>query len=477
MSGKEEIISLYKELYGYEPEGIEKIASGGSHRDYYRLYGGGTSVIGTIGVSVAENEAFIYLSEKFGRRGLNVPEILIANNLKTGYLQSDLGGKSLYDFLMSYGAQYRYSTGNMTVLKKVIHDLVSFQYAGKEDFDYNKCYPVREMDETAILWDLNYYKYCFLKAIGIEINEPELEKEFRILSNICAAKSTDGFMYRDFQSRNIFIGKNGNPGYIDYQGGRKGNGFYDLVSFLWQARIAFPDEVKSELIKEYLDVAKDSRMLIGQDENNQIEYFVLLRVFQTLGAYGLRGITERKAIFRDSIYASLHNLMLLSDATYSRFPYLKDLISICEEKFRPQNHVATELTVTVGSFSYHKGLPEDKSGNGGGFIFDCRAINNPGRHEKYKKMTGRDRKVIEFIENENDTEKFVKNIFEIIDQSIEEYRRRNFTSLSVWTGCTGGQHRSVYFADRIARHLHEKYGVRINLVHRERGINEWLESI
>lgn len=475
MIGKDRIIKLYEDTFGRKVDCVEKINSGGSSRKYYRLYGQNGSVIGTVGNSILENKAFIYLTGKFIERGLNTPSIINVSHDNVAYLQEDLKGISLFEYLTEIPDEKRYGEENRRLLHRIIDDLITFQYSDKHShIDFEKCYPVAEMDEIAIMWDLNYFKYCFLKAVGLEIEEPKLEKEFRNIASHCKAKEDDGFMYRDFQSRNILIDNDLIPSYIDFQGGRKGNGLYDLVSFLWQSRIGYPEALKNELVSHYYERIKEFTNCTRERFDNDLQYFLLLRSLQTLGAYGLRGITERKELFKRSIYKTLLSLVQSPSVALRKMTYLREIICRCEEMFRPSEEKS--LTVTVGSFAYKSGFPEDTSGNGGGFIFDCRALHNPGRYDEYKQLTGRDIQVKEFIEKESTTEPFLNNIYGLIDNSVEEYLRRGFTSLSVWTGCTGGRHRSVYFADKIADHLHGKFDVRIKLIHREQGIEEIIEK-
>ena len=467
MENKLELEKLFASFYGSHPTEVTEISSGGSRRSYYKLIGNGVSVIGTCGVSIDENRAFFYLTEKFRSEGLNTPEIIVKSRDKRMYLQSEVGRKSLYEI---------FDSTNKDLLRQAIRDLVKFQMTGREKFDYSKCYPLPEMDRRAVLWDLNYFKYCFLKAIGYEIDEPLLEEEFNKIVGKCIVRNEDGFIYRDFQSRNIMVSESGKLGYIDFQGGRKGNGIYDLVSFVWQSRLSLPDELKMELVEDYLGEIAKYRKINKTDFYNKLYWFILFRGLQNLGAYGLRGITERKELFRKSIGKTLINLCCLPADVMQYLPYLKRVLEDCNRKFNKPVEEAIGLTVKVGSFSYKKGLPLDDSGNGGGFVFDCRGLHNPGRYANYKELTGRDQAVIEFLEKEESTEIFLENIFRLLDMTVEEYLNRNFTSLSVWTGCTGGRHRSVYFADRIANHLNGKYGVRVELEHRERGIKEILES-
>jgi len=289
-------------------------------------------------------------------------------------------------------------------------------------------------------------------------------------------------MFRDFQSRNIYVESN-EVHFIDYQGGMKGALQYDVASLLWQARANLSDEWKDSLLAYYMDCASE---VLGKELDrprfiNQYNGYVLLRLMQVLGAYGFRGLFERKAQFLISIPLALENIKWFVDnrkigIELSEYERILQLIVQDEiiNRFKPlQADDSTPLVVTISSFSYLKsGYPPDKSDNGGGFIFDCRGLLNPGRFEEYKKINGRDKPVIDFLEQQTSMPEFMNSVYNIVDISVENYIQRKFSSLCISFGCTGGQHRSVYAADALARYLRNKFKVKIELNHLEQGIHE-----
>ena len=339
------------------------------------------------------------------------------------------------------------------LLRQVMRLLPDVQWRTAEDFDFACCYPSPELNRRGIQWDLHYFKYCFLKATGLEFEEERLEDDFDRMADVLLQSREETFMYRDFQSRNIMI-HGGKPWLIDFQGGRRGPVEYDLVSFLWQARARFTPEMRHQLVEEYLRSARRYRSFDEKAFGRRLQYFVLFRTLQVLGAYGYRGYFEHKAHFVQSIPMAIDNLRaLLAENDFADMPYLVDLLRrmIALPLFELSEE-ADELTVRITSFSYKKGIPEDASGNGGGFVFDCRAIHNPGRYDEYKQLTGMDEPVINFLDKEEAMQKFLEHVYGIVDYSVEKYRSRGFKNLMVNFGCTGGQHRSVYSAEHLAVH-------------------------
>lgn len=343
--------------------------------------------------------------------------------------------------------------------------------------DFSKCYPPVSFSRRSILWDLNYFKYCFLKTTRLEFEENALEDDFESMCGILLkAASEPTFMYRDFQSRNVMI-KDGEPCFIDFQGGRKGPFYYDVASFLWQAKANFPNSVRQHLTNEYLDALQTYKP-IGKDEfASCLRHFVLFRTLQVLGTYGFRGHFEQKAHFIESVPFAIENLRQLLEDGFPEYPYLcetlrrmVELPQFCYERNKKK------LTVTVMSFSYKKGIPEDTSGNGGGYVFDCRAIHNPGRYEQYKQLTGLDEPVIRFLEDDGEITAFLAHADALTEAHVKRFIERGFTHLSVCFGCTGGQHRSVYSAQHVAEHLYQKFNVNVRVVHREQHIEQFFES-
>ena len=508
----EALRKLYEQWKGEAPVQTERLAGAGSNREYYRMTDGeGQSVIGCIGTSRDENHAFVCLTRHFTRRQLPVPQILAVSNDELRYLQTDLGDQSLFDALrVGREAGGRYTQQERALLVKTIRELPNIQMRGARGLDWSCCYPQPEFDQDSVLFDLNYFKYCFLKATGLDFHELKLEANFRMLAKDLTAETCDAFLYRDFQARNVML-VDGEPRFIDYQGGRKGPFYYDLASFLWQASAKYPDKLRRDLIGEYYDSLKNYTEVPSERHfKARLDLFVLFRTLQVLGAYGFRGYFERKRHFIDSIPPAMDNMRnLLKNSTVDAYPYLKEVLSnMCQlPQFAPQKVVVAKradgykttesnvykphpqdgpatfskydgtgpLVVRVFSFSYRKGIPEDESGNGGGYVFDCRSTHNPGRYEPYKQLTGLDEPVIRFLEDDGEITVFLQSVYRLADAHVERYLQRGFTSLMFSFGCTGGQHRSVYSAQHLAEHIHEKYGIEVRICHREQGINQVLK--
>jgi RNase adapter protein RapZ len=479
----EAISALYKSWSGQAPVQVDVLPQSGSDRRYFRLQGAdGSTVIGTHGLNVPENEAFIYFSGHFKKRGLHVPEVYGVSYDKEMYLQEDFGNASLLNVLEEKG----YTQEAYDLFKESLHQLARLQVLGDEGLNYDKCLTNKEFGRQAIKADLFYFKYYFLDALRKPYDKQALGDDFDALSNYLTHTEYKFFMFRDFQSRNIMI-KEGRPYFIDYQGGMKGAPQYDVASAIWQARANLPDEWKHNLLEDYM---YSFESIIGQQLDrevfrSQFNGYVLIRLLQVLGAYGFRGLFERKAQFLTSIPQALHNLKWFIDnnSLGIMVPEFKRVLQICVDeeiiqRFTPVQATAdTPLVVKIKSFSYRQGLPEDNSGNGGGFVFDCRGIDNPGRHVEYKEIHGRDKPVMEYLERQTRMQDFLNSVFDIVDISVEEYIKRGFDSLCVNFGCTGGQHRSVYAADALARHLKNKYKVKLEVHHREQERKQWVNKL
>lgn len=509
----EKLIKLYTEWSGAEPESTEQLAGAGSNRQYYRFTAeDGTTVVGVVGTSRDENHAFIYLAEHFEQRQLPVPHILAQSADGLRYLQTDLGSISLFDAIRGgREAGGRYNQREKQLLKATIRQLPNIQIRGARGLDWQNCYPQPEFDEDSVLFDLNYFKYCFLKPSGLDFHELKLEANFRLFAKDLTSENIDSFLYRDFQARNVMLDADGNPQFIDFQGGRRGPYYYDLASFLWQASARYSDKLRRELVAEYYDALKQYTEVPSlRHFVNRLSLFVLFRTLQVLGAYGFRGYFERKKHFLDSIPPAMDNLRALLKLGEQVFPYpyMMDMLRRLTEMPRyahieepavsradgykttdknvyeahPQDGPATfskydgkgPLRVRVFSFSYRKGIPADESGNGGGYVFDCRSTHNPGRYEPYKKLTGLDEPVIRFLEDDGEILTFLDSVYKLADAHVQRYIDRGFTDLMFSFGCTGGQHRSVYSAQHLAEHLHEKFGIEVHVCHREQGIEQTL---
>jgi aminoglycoside/choline kinase family phosphotransferase len=480
------VTALYTRYKGVAPASLDVLPQSGSERRYFRLRGteNGTqhSVIGTYGNNLKENETFFYFSDHFKKKGLAVPEILAISDDRQFYLQEDLGDVSLLHHLESKG----FTDEVYQLFANTTAALAELQVKGDEGINYNKCLTNKEFGKQAILADLLYFKYYFLDALRRPYDKQKLIDDFEALSNYLTHTEYQYFLFRDFQSRNIMVGENRQVHFIDYQGGMKGAPQYDLASLLWQARANLSADWKLRLLEDYMDAfektidSKIDRKLFKSQYNG----YVLIRLLQVLGAYGFRGLFERKAQFLTSIPLALRNLkeFLSQHSVGIAVPEFRKVLELCTSheviaEFTPtQATESTPLEVTVYSFSYRQGHPPDTSGNGGGFMFDCRGILNPGRIENMKTLTGRDKPVRDFLEQQTNMPSFLNSVFDIVDMTVEDYMKRGFESLIVGFGCTGGQHRSVYAADEMARHLRNKFKVKVKLHHVVQDEKNWINT-
>ncbi len=463
---------LFETSTGEKLDSVVELSAAGSNRKYFRLKGDKSTLIGTCGESIDENKAFCEISKHFSSKGLNVPSVLAFSDDFSCYLQEDLSDVSLFDCIEKGRKDGNFSEEVESLLRKTIKYLPRLQFEGAKDFDFFICYPVREFDKRSILWDLNYFKYNFLKTQAVDFREDLLEDDFDTFSQMLLKHKTDTFLYRDFQSRNVMI-KNEEPFFIDFQGGRKGPIYYDVASFLWQARANFTDALREELIDVYVLEAQKYIDISRSEFEQNLKLFVFFRMLQVLGAYGFRGYFERKKHFIQSIPFAIENLKNFLPKLPSDFcPYLLGLLNKLVNK-TSQNLKKQDLSnqnclkVRVMSFSYKKGIPVDESGNGGGYVFDCRGIHNPGRYEPYKKLTGKDDSVIEFLEKNGEILTFLESVYKLASSHVENYLERGFENLMFCFGCTGGQHRSVYSAEHLAQYISNKYKVQVILEHRE----------
>lgn len=473
-----DIKSLYIQRFNREPKEITRLPGAGSSRRYYRIVNpDGSTLIGTEGDSLVENGTFLKTGKALRDKGMPVPEIISEAPDYSCYIQEDLGDTALFDAIAEGRASGNFSEAEKSLLKDAVRMLCTVQIEGGRGFDYSLCHPYEQMDRRMVYWDLNYFKYSFLKPALGEVDDAALQQEFDALQDRLLEGMTqwDTLMIRDFQSRNIMVTPQGLR-LIDFQGCRRGPLAYDLVSLLWQAKANLPQGLRDELTDYY--IAEANRLGAGLESEKfrgDVTVFALFRIMQTLGAYGFRGLVQGKQHFIESIPAGVGNLSAAVEPLRDQFPYLRSLATQLADKFKPRI-AEPGLTVTVGSFSYKKGYPADPSGNGGGFIFDCRAIHNPGRYEQYKRLTGRHKAVRDFLEDDGEVLVFLSNAEAMVGASVEKYLKRGFSSLAVWFGCTGGQHRSVYCAETMGLYLNERYGVRVRLIHREQNIEETLAA-
>ena len=469
-SEKNEIIELFENHFNEKVERFEMLPLSGSYRQYCRMQNNNRSVIGAINTDVKENTAFLSFSNHFKTNGLPVPEVFAVSSDLKKYLQEDLGDTTLFRFLSTTREKEGFSENIVTEYKKVLKVLPKIQIIAGKDIDYSVCYPREAFDKQSMMWDLNYFKYYFLKLAKIHFDEQALEDDFQLFSNYLLSANSGFFLYRDFQSRNVML-KDDEVYFIDYQGGRQGALQYDLASLLYDGKADIPQSVRTQLFEFYLGELKKYMTIDEEKFTVFFKGFVLIRIMQAMGAYGFRGFYEKKEHFLKSIPFALKNLeFLLKDLNLPvELPELYNVLDqlIHSEVLKEIGQVKSNLTVTVTSFSYKKGIPVDPSGNGGGHVFDCRAINNPGRYAEYKELTGKDLVVQEFLEQKSEIGIFLNSVKVLVDQSVKNYLERDFSHLSVSFGCTGGQHRSVYSAEKIAKHLQNNFPVNVVLIHRE----------
>ena len=551
--------NLFERCTGARPLRKEALTGSASHRRYYRFAGAdGRTLIGVEGTDPDENRAFITLSRHFAAKGIHVPKVLIEDGLL--YLQEDLGGTSLYEAVSAGRSSGSYSADEVALLRKTLAALPKIQVEGARGLDWSICYPQASFDGRMVDFDLNYFKYNFLKFSGEEFNEALLQDDFDRLRALLLSEPSDTFLYRDFNARNVMIFGD-EPWFIDFQGGRRGPVYYDVASFLWQARARYPAALREELLQSYLQALRAYGPVDEAHFRARLRLFVLFRLLQVLGCYGFRGLWEGNPAFSGSIAPAL--ALLQEQLPYPECPYLTAVLrrlaersdwpvprhepaatcqvpptygvpttchepptssgpNTCQvppkcgaeasEDMSTPGHGQGEgpagcgfprsagtqqtvggagakrssseasapqerrLTVTVYSFSFKKGIPEDTSGNGGGYVFDCRGTHNPGKYAQYKELTGLDEPVIRFLEEDGEILRFLDNVYALVDAHVARFLERGFTHLQVAFGCTGGQHRSVYSAEHLAARLVARFPVRVHLIHRERGIERVLQE-
>lgn len=443
---------------------------GGSGRRIVRLASGDFAAIGVLYDVREENVAFLEFSKHFRRHGLPVPEIYAEDLDRGAYLEEDLGDLTLFDFLSRNRTGEELNSEVRHAYRKVVDVLPQFQVEAGRDLNYEVCYPRAVFDAQSIAWDLNYFKYYFLKLAGVAFNEQTLEDDFARLTKFLLSARLDFFLYRDFQSRNILL-REGSPWFVDYQGGRKGALQYDIASLLFDAKADLPPALRQQLLDRYIDRLAEFTN-IGRDEFMRHYYgYVYVRIMQALGAYGFRGFYERKSHFLQSVPYAIKNVrwLLQSVELPIALPSLTDALKrmAASERLQTLNTKDGQLVVRIFSFSYRGGIPRDETGHGGGFVFDARSIPNPGREEQFKALTGKDAPVIEFLSQQPGAREFLTHALSLVEASINTYQQRGFTSLSVAFGCTGGQHRSVYFAEQLAKQLCGRKGVEVTVRHME----------
>lgn len=469
-----ELEVLFEQYTRQKPDNIYELPSSGSNRRYFRITGSGMSLIGAKGLDVAENIAFMEIAKHFKLKGLPVPQVLCASKDNMFYLQEDLGDITLFNTIQQGRETSNFSPDEIALLKKTISTLPKLQFEGGKGLDYSICFPQPEFDERNVWFDCNYFKYCFLKTTGLEFSEIKLHDDLtKMAADLLEDGNQETFMYRDFQARNVML-VDGNPYFIDFQGGRKGPLYYDLASFVWQAKANYPTSLKEELIETYREALKKYVDIPKDVFYKKLRLFVLFRTMQVLGAYGFRGYFEKKPHFLQSVPFAIDNLRkLIQEQPFVEYPYIQELLEqLTTMRQFSDLRVERKLEVRIFSFSYKKGIPVDTSGNGGGYVFDCRAINNPGKYDHFKHFTGLDKEVIEFLEEDGEVTKFLSHVYELADAHVTRYMERKFTNLMFSFGCTGGQHRSVYCAQHLAEYLAKKYNITVKVYHREQDIQQ-----
>ncbi|ABF42937.1 conserved hypothetical protein [Candidatus Koribacter versatilis Ellin345] len=464
---------LFEQHFGSAPTRMHPVQGGlgGSGRIITRLANDTHSAIGILNENTKENAAFLEFSDHFRKYDLAVPEIYRVAETRNAYLEQDLGDTTLFHFLARNRSGSEIAPEAVNAYRKVVEALPRFQVVAGRDLDYSVCYPRPSFDRRSIAWDLNYFKYYFLKLSEIPFHEEALEEDFDKLTEYLLSARRDYFLYRDFQSRNVML-HDGQPYFLDYQGGRHGALQYDIASLLFDAKAELPPALREELLNHYLDALAEHIPVDRQDFLAHYYPYVYIRIMQALGAYGYRGFFERKVHFLQSVPYALQNIRwLLHNVTLPiELPALMEAFSAMLGSEKLQKLAITEkkeLTIVVTSFSFHRGPVQDESGNGGGFVFDARALPNPGREEQFKKLSGRDAEVIEYLEAEESVSQYLENAMNMVNASVRAYKKRRFTHLMVSYGCTGGQHRSVYLAEQTAKRLAGIDGLKVILRHRE----------
>ncbi len=461
---------LFEEQFEKKAEVIEPLAISGSDRRYYRLTNGTFSVIGTFNSNIAENNTYFYVSELFRRHQILIPEVYKISKDRKSYLQQDLGKVSLFDLVLNEGFTDQ--------VRKYYHmslaQLAKVQWIAGREADYKQCYASRQFDEKAIMSDLLYFKYYFADLQHIPYDRNLLMSEMEQLSKDLGRVQPQTFMYRDFQSRNIMI-HDGKPYFIDFQGFMQGPPQYDIASLLWQARAQLPASWKEDLLNGYFQHLNELHVPRMDEIHFRRGYvqFVLVRLLQVLGSYGFRGLLQHKAHFLASIGPALKNLSAFLD-NHPQTPSYPELRSLLEKlssadmqkkySFAPLEE-KPKLAVSICSFSYKAGMPKTNSPYGGGYVFDCRGILNPGRYQSCKHLTGNDEMVIQFLERETTMPDFMDHVNALLSLHVENYIARGFEQLIVAFGCTGGQHRSVYAANKAAQHLRSRFNLDITVSH------------
>lgn len=466
---------LFEQWAGEACKNKIQITANGSNRLYYRLEGETKQCIGAFNANVRENQAFFHFAEQLKQHQINVPEIYAISDDQTTYLQQDLGNVTIYTYLSS-----RKTSGidvtqpTIKLYQQAIDQLVLLQNTCN-DIDFSKAYPRPDFDHQAIQWDLNYFKYYFLRLFHIPYDEQALEDDFQTFIAYLLDGDTSYFVHRDYQSRNIMICDE-KLYIIDFQGARRGAAEYDLASLLYSSKSDLPDHIRQQLLDYYIQKRFGSETDKCSNTNKFYAY-VLARMMQAMGAYGYRGIIEKKEHFVKSIPFAVRNLRKIIETVKLpiEIPHLEGVWKAISDMADYSNN-EDKLLVSVFSFSYRSGIPFDKSGNGGGYVFDCRALPNPGLYDEYRLLNGRDKEVIDFFVQHPETEEYLSAVRSIVGQSVKSYIEKKYTRLMINFGCTGGRHRSVYCAEQIAGYIRDNFDCKVSLHHLEQSKLTKVES-
>ena len=303
----EQVEKFHKSWRTNEPVRITQLPPSASPRKYFRVYvSDGTTYITAWNSNVEENEAFISFAKHFRSQNLPVPEIYRVHAEKHFYALEDLGDTQLFHIIKEDG----FTEKTISLLEKSLDKLFEIQTRGIENLDLSVAFPRAEFDETSIMWDLNYFKYYFLKLSEIDFNEQRLENDFIKFTQTLLQPERKYFLYRDFQTRNIMI-VNGEPYFIDFQGGRKGALHYDVASLLYDANADIPQEIREKLLSHYLEILSSRYPQEAEEFHKYFNHFVLVRMLQALGAFGFRGLVQRKQLFIEAIPPAIANLQKL----------------------------------------------------------------------------------------------------------------------------------------------------------------------
>jgi aminoglycoside/choline kinase family phosphotransferase len=469
MSNTKKLEELFQKKFDEEVKEIVSLKGDGSDRSLFRLKSDNRSVIGVVGKNKKENKAFLEFSKIFKDNNINVPEIYLEDLENDVYIEEDLGDDTLYSWMSEIREQEGFSEKIIKMYKKVIAELPRIQVEAGKKIDYSLCYQHIEFGQESMMWDMHYFKWHFLNIFyKTDINNEKLEDEFKKLADFLLEEKKDFFLFRDFQSRNVMI-KDNQPYFIDYQSGRKGALQYDLASMLYDSKANIPQANREEFVDEYIKSVNELSEINSERFKKYFYGFAFIRIMQALGAYGFLGSVKNKPHFLGNIPFAISNLEIMLDkfTFLQEMPELKTIIqNLCLDNSLRQTKTQSELIVKVYSFGYHfSGIPQDeKEEHNGGFVFDLRSLPNPGREENLRDLTGQDRMVKEFLNKDERVQKYLKNVFELIDMAIDNYKKRGFTDLMISFGCTGGKHRSVYFAEKLREYI-ENQKIQVSLKH------------